>query len=53
MYVLCRTKDKEYGEMSREELDDLEDDVDDEDEKAFEMYRSVKKDQLLDVFSIG
>lgn len=27
--------------MNKDELDDLEDDVDDEDERAFEMYRLV------------
>lgn len=27
--------------MSKDELDDLEDDIDDDDERAFEMYRLV------------
>lgn len=34
-----RSQDKDYGDMNKDELDDLEDDIDEDDEQAFEMYR--------------
>ena len=34
-----RTTDKDFSEMNKDELDDIEDDIDEDDEKMFEMYR--------------
>lgn len=39
MDFLCRSHDKEFSEMDKDELDDMEDDIDEDDEKMFEMYR--------------
>lgn len=39
LVLFGRTTDKDFSEMNKDELDDIEDDIDEDDEKMFEMYR--------------